>query len=75
VARRPYLLRVAALHLVARGTGSLKWSIMRGRRPWSLVRAVLTHVFAVACTPSREQQCYACVSPRGAHGWLPTRAP
>jgi hypothetical protein len=28
--------------------GSLKWPIMRGRRPWSLaVRAALTHVFAI----------------------------
>jgi hypothetical protein len=41
----------ASSYLVARDTGSLKWSIMRGRRSWSLVsvlRAALTHVFASA---------------------------
>jgi hypothetical protein len=51
--------------LVARDAGSLKWSIMRGRRPWSLVRAALTHVFAHArpCGSSAM-----CSRPRDYHG-------
>jgi hypothetical protein len=42
---------------VARDAGSLNWSIMRGRRPWSLVRAALTHVFAIARPTGSSAMC------------------
>jgi hypothetical protein len=38
--------------------GSLKWSVMRSRRPWSLgVRAALTHVFAIARPAGSSAMC------------------
>jgi hypothetical protein len=40
-----------------RDAGSLKWSIMRGRRPWSLVRAALTHVFAIVRPAGSSATC------------------
>jgi hypothetical protein len=45
---------------VARDAGSLKWSIMRGRRPWSLVSvlcAALIHVFASARPTGNSAMC------------------
>jgi hypothetical protein len=52
----------APAHLVARDAGSLKWPIMRSRRPWSLgARAALIHVFAIARPAGSSARC---VSPQ-----------
>jgi hypothetical protein len=55
--------------LVARDAGSLKWSIMRGRRPWSLVRAALTHVFAIARPAGSSAMCQPAGSWMTSDSW------
>jgi hypothetical protein len=50
--------RAKSAHLVARDAGSLKWSTMRSRRPWSLgVRAALSRVFAIARPAGSSAMC------------------
>jgi hypothetical protein len=62
--------RAKSVHLVARDAGSLKWPIMRNRRPWSLgVRATLTHVFAIARPAGSSAMCQPAGSWMTSDSW------